>query len=167
MKYKGVGRRFLALLIDTILLSVILIIFSSVVGARSGNCNASFYIGANTSVNGVDKFYGLCGIPALAYFVLTFAYFVGLEWLVAGTPGKLITGIRVRTLDGGRISFLASLLRNLLRIVDALPGCIPYLVGAILIWNSDTRQRLGDRVAGTVVVSAGSPRPSGDIASVS
>lgn len=167
MEYKGVGRRFLALLIDTILLTVFLIIFAVVVGPRSGSCTASFYIGANTSVDGVDKFYGLCGFPAFAYFLLTFSYFVASEWLLAGTPGKLATGIRVRSLAGGRISLLASLLRNLLRVVDVLPGCIPYLVGAILIWSSDTRQRLGDRVAGTVVVSASSPRLSGENESVS
>jgi uncharacterized RDD family membrane protein YckC len=37
-----------------------------------------------------------------------------------------------------------------LRIVDALP--VAYLVGAIFVWTSDKRQRLGDRVAHTVVV---------------
>jgi uncharacterized RDD family membrane protein YckC len=47
----------------------------------------------------------------------------------------------------------AALIRNILRIVD---GLFVYLVGAILVWKSDKRQRLGDRVAHTVVVRASS-----------
>ena len=42
-----------------------------------------------------------------------------------------------------------AVLRNVLRIVD---GQLAYLVGAILVMTSRTKQRLGDRVAGTVVV---------------
>ncbi|MGZ8876324.1 MAG: hypothetical protein ACXW1F_07570 [Halobacteriota archaeon] len=41
-----------------------------------------------------------------------------------------------------------------LLIIDAIPFIIPFLLGAILIWTSDKRQRIGDRVAHTVVVKA-------------
>jgi uncharacterized RDD family membrane protein YckC len=44
-----------------------------------------------------------------------------------------------------------SLVRSLLRIID---GLFVYLVGAILVWRSDMKQRFGDRVAKTVVVRA-------------
>jgi uncharacterized RDD family membrane protein YckC len=58
----------------------------------------------------------------------------------------------VSTLDGSQIGFTASLVRNLLRIVDAIPFFIPYLVGAIIIWSTKLNQRLGDQAAKTVVV---------------
>jgi uncharacterized RDD family membrane protein YckC len=62
----------------------------------------------------------------------------------------MLLGIRVATVDGSRISWGASIIRNILRIIDALPFF--YLLGAILIWTSPQKQRLGDRVAKTVVV---------------
>lgn len=46
-----------------------------------------------------------------------------------------------------------------MRVVDGAPWIIPYLVGAIAVWNSPINQRLGDRVAQTVVVQKGSEVP--------
>ncbi len=51
-----------------------------------------------------------------------------------------------------------SLVRNLARLIDALPYVIPYLVGAVVVSGSSTRQRLGDRWAKTVVIASGSER---------
>jgi uncharacterized RDD family membrane protein YckC len=65
------------------------------------------------------------------------------------TLGKLAVGLRVTLEDGSRLDWRASLIRNLLRIVD---GFAFYLVGAVLVWTSPRRQRLGDRVAATLVV---------------
>jgi hypothetical protein len=57
------------------------------------------------------------------------------------TIGKMITRIRVvREEDGGKIDMERSFKRNILRIID---GLIAYLVGAVLIWRSDKKQRLG------------------------
>ena len=63
--------------------------------------------------------------------------------------GKMALGLRVIRTDGAPISWTESIIRNLLRIID---GLFVYLVGAILIWTSPLKQRLGDRVAKTVVV---------------
>ena len=52
--------------------------------------------------------------------------------------------------DGSAITFRASALRNLVRLVDALPGF--YFVGAVAIFASRNNQRLGDLAAGTIVV---------------
>jgi hypothetical protein len=49
----------------------------------------------------------------------------------------------------------AAAVRNLARAVDAFPYVIPYLVGAIAVRSSDTKQRLGDRWAKTVVILVG------------
>jgi len=62
-----------------------------------------------------------------------------------------IIRIKVVREDGRPIDMNQALTRNILRIID---GFIGYLIGAILIWRSDKKQRLGDRWAKTVVVKA-------------
>jgi uncharacterized RDD family membrane protein YckC len=57
----------------------------------------------------------------------------------------------VRAADGSRIGYGEAAIRTILRIID---GIFAYLIGAILIWSSDKKQRLGDRVAHTIVVPA-------------
>jgi hypothetical protein len=69
--------------------------------------------------------------------------------------GKGITGIQVRGKAGARCGMKGSLIRNLLRIVDAIGV---YLVGFLIAIFSKTRQRLGDHVAGTVVVERNTPK---------
>lgn len=75
-----------------------------------------------------------------------------MEAMQGATVGKMALGIRVIKLDGSPMSWGESIVRNLWRIVDHLPYAIPCLLGALLIWTSPTKQRLGDRVAHTVVV---------------
>jgi uncharacterized RDD family membrane protein YckC len=54
--------------------------------------------------------------------------------------------------DGAKPTWRAATLRNVLRFVDALPYVVPYLVGAVAVWNDrEQSRRLGDRVARTVV----------------
>lgn len=84
-------------------------------------------------------------------------YNVAMELTVGATVGKLVVGVRVVMADGSKITPGASILRNLLRIVDWLPFF--YLVGAIAIWAGPRRQRIGDRAAKTAVIAAGSNAP--------
>jgi uncharacterized RDD family membrane protein YckC len=60
----------------------------------------------------------------------------------------------VREADGAPIDYSEAAVRTILRFLDLIPYIIPYLLGATLIWSSDKKQRLGDRVARTVVVKA-------------
>lgn len=77
------------------------------------------------------------------------AYYIILEGTKGATLGKMICGIHVVHEDGTPCDIPSAIIRNLLRLVDGLFG---YLVGAIIIWNFDKKQRLGDIVAKTVVV---------------
>ena len=78
-------------------------------------------------------------------------YPVAFELLSDGqTLGKRVVGIRVVHLDGTRIRWQASLLRNLLTAADALPGS--YLFALTSMLCSQRFQRIGDHAAGTVVV---------------
>jgi uncharacterized RDD family membrane protein YckC len=94
----------------------------------------------------------------IAWIVLPALYYVLFEWLLSATPGKFVVGVRVRAAGGGRIGFTQSVVRNVARLVDAFPYAIPYIVGAIAISNSPTKQRLGDRWGKTVVILWGSDR---------
>ena len=96
--------------------------------------------------------FGLDGLPLALWAIGDFAYFVCMEWLFGGTVGKLLIGIRVTDKQGFPCSFGKALARNLLRPVDAFPYLIPYLVGFLVMGGTQGRQRLGDRVAGTMVV---------------
>jgi hypothetical protein len=89
----------------------------------------------------------------LASFAITVLYFTIMEGFFGATIGKFATGIRVVKEDGSKLDFPPALIRNLLRIIDAI---FFYLVGAIFVWTSPLKQRLGDRVANTVVITASS-----------
>lgn len=72
-----------------------------------------------------------------------------MESIVGATLGKLAMNVRVVRTDGGVAGMAASVIRNLLRIVDGLAG---YLVGWVAALLSPGRQRIGDRAAGTLVI---------------
>ena len=87
----------------------------------------------------------------LIVFLLQWGYFALFEAFGNGrTPGKRVAKIRVIHQSGRGISFIESLARNLVRFVDYLPGF--YAVGVVAIFVSRRHQRLGDMVAGTLVV---------------
>lgn len=88
------------------------------------------------------------GVGLFAIHVL---YFIVCEALFRGqTPGKRIAGIRV-VLENGRPASLAAVLaRNLLRLVDLMPG--GYGLAVVVMFVNSKAQRVGDLVAGTVVV---------------
>jgi uncharacterized RDD family membrane protein YckC len=135
MHYVGVGRRFWAILIDSIV----------------GLLWAVPFIDIDRSPGYFRAQLGTGGF--LASFAISVVYFTVMEGLFGATIGKFATGIRVRKADGSRLDFAPALIRNLLRIIDAI---FVYLVGAIFVWTSPIKQRLGDRVAKTVVVTASS-----------
>jgi uncharacterized RDD family membrane protein YckC len=99
----------------------------------------------------------LQGVLLLVMFLVAWSYFVVLEWLWQGqTVGKRMYGLRVIREDGAPVGFIASLIRNLLRMVDFLP--LFYGVGLVSVIVTTRSQRLGDIAAGTYVVRAPKPQ---------
>ncbi|QKY18851.1 RDD family protein [Halolamina sp. CBA1230] len=84
--------------------------------------------------------------------VVGLAYFVYTEGAYGQTLGKRAVGLVVVTEDGEPIGYGDALVRNVLRVVDALPAF--FLLGAVLIVVTDRGQRVGDLAAETVVVEA-------------
>ncbi|MEO8634327.1 MAG: stage II sporulation protein M [Gemmatimonadales bacterium] len=88
---------------------------------------------------------------SLLIFLSVWGYFTFFEGLRGGqTPGKRQMGIRVVRDTGHAVTFGAAAARNLLRVADFMPP--PYLIGAVLVAVHPRGKRLGDLVAGTVVV---------------
>lgn len=93
------------------------------------------------------------GLAMLLLFALTWAYSVVCEvWLGGQTLGKRALGLRVVNADGTPVTWLPSVVRNLLRVVDVLPGV--YGVGLVSTLIDPYARRLGDIVAGTMVIHA-------------
>ncbi|GAB3782368.1 RDD family protein [Dyella agri] len=96
------------------------------------------------------------GLAMLLMFALLWAYWVICElWLDGQSLGKRAMGLRVVNLDGTPVTWLPSVTRNLLRVVDALPGV--YGVGLASTLVDPCARRLGDIVAGTMVVHTKEP----------
>jgi uncharacterized RDD family membrane protein YckC len=131
----GVGPRAVAIIIDIVIFWVVSFIFALISG--------------DTSSGGFQ----VSGAPACLLFILELAYYPVMEVMWGGTVGKLALGLKVVRQDGAALDWGSSIIRTILRIVDFLPFF--YLLGAILIWTSPTKQRLGDRVAKTLVVKKG------------
>ncbi len=133
----GVGSRFTAALIDYLIQGVVLIALILVLAYGAG----------------LDP--GAGGFAAAAFVVSSFVLFTGydvaFEVLNAGrTPGKRLNGLRVVRQNGAPVTFATSAVRNVLRLIDILPGW--YLVGIAAILITGRNQRLGDLAAGTLVV---------------
>lgn len=91
------------------------------------------------------------GLSLVLYFALAWLYPVAFEVLNAGaTPGKRLCRIAVLRDDGTPVDWDAAFLRNALRFVDGMP--VGYAVALVVMGLSPDGKRLGDLLAGTVVV---------------
>lgn len=91
-------------------------------------------------------------LTSLITFVIIFGYFAFFETIWSGqTPGKRWLRLRVIKEDGRPINAFEALARNLLRTADALPPPL-YSIGILFVFASSRGKRLGDFVAGTVVI---------------
>ncbi len=91
------------------------------------------------------------GIIMFALSASFFLYFILFEWLWNGlTPGKKASGVRVVSYDGTPITVRAAVYRNLMRPADFMP--VLYFAGLIATFMNEKSQRMGDLVAGTIVI---------------
>lgn len=140
MDLAGLPLRFVAVLLDAV---IVFFPASIVVALLSGGGYAESDGGyAEAGVN-------LDGGGFWLFVALGLAYYVMCEALTGATLGKRMVGIRVVGEDGKHLTLGAAVVRNLLRLVDCL---FLYLVGGIFALTSPRGQRLGDRVAHTLVV---------------
>jgi uncharacterized RDD family membrane protein YckC len=136
----GIALRFVAVLLDAV---IVFLPLGIVVGLMTGGGYAERGDGyANAGINvGGSAFWLLLALGV--------GYYIVCEAATGATLGKRIVGIRVVDEDGDHVTFGAAVVRNLLRVVDAL---FFYLIGFLFAVTSTRGQRLGDRAAHTVVV---------------
>ena len=97
------------------------------------------------------------GVMAVAMFLVWWFYPIAFEVFYQGqTPGKRAMALRVVRSDGAPVGWQGSLVRNLLRVVDMLP--VGYAVGVVSGFLDPWGRRLGDIVAGTLVVHVPPPQ---------
>jgi uncharacterized RDD family membrane protein YckC len=110
-----------------------------------------------------SQFRGLTiAILLLTEFTVSTGYFIFWEMVTGGrSPGKLLVGLRVVRRNGQPIDLGSSVIRNLMRAVDMLPA--EYVVGLTSILLSSSGERLGDHVAGTIVLRLDRPETAGEI----
>lgn len=158
--YVGFGRRFIAYMIDSLILSVLLgivlygfIIFLAVPGMASGE-------------NSFDQALLIVTLLVLGITWYYYAYFDSSQYMA--TPGKLICGIKVVGKDGNSINFAKATVRYILKsgifflfaclTYSANRSLVEYVIAGCLIADNlfillfDTKTSLHDMVAGTYVV---------------
>lgn len=143
----GIGSRAIAALIDQAI--KVLLIVAAIAALAGGTAAFDAFAGGGTGRD--ESTFLAIAVAFIAIFLVNFGYDVLFETLASGrTPGKRWTGLRVVRDGGGPVSFVPSAVRNLVRLVDALPGA--YAIGLIAVVASSRNQRLGDMAAGTLVV---------------
>jgi uncharacterized RDD family membrane protein YckC len=134
----GFGRRFVAYLIDSIVLSVM----GCSIGWGIGLVAALLARGSEDAATGLNL-----SVQCLN-FLITAAYFV-MFWATTGqTLGKMATGIKVISTDGSSVSWGKALLRYIGYIVSSIPLALGF------IWAAFDAKRQGwhDKIANTYVV---------------
>jgi len=141
-------RRFAALVVDVVVISLL----DAVVNGTFGVTRVTGGVVPSMTSGSFASFTTQTTVDWFWLTLLWVAYYAVLESLFGATVGKSVAGLRVTDLEGRRVGWQAAILRNIGRLLDALPFL--YLVGGIFTLNSRLHQRLGDRFAGTLVIPA-------------
>lgn len=140
----GIGSRFLAAVVDTTLIALLLLIANFLLITLAGAVGQ-----APASGGGIAGW--LVAALALVSFAVLWGYYIFFEMVWNGqSPGKRLVGLRVIRGDGSPIGVVESIVRNLIRIIDFLP--LYYGIGVVVMFVSQRAQRLGDLAASTLVV---------------
>src|SRR3954468_4867038 len=125
----GIGSRFMAGLLDYLLCGIVYVVAILATLALGGRLAATI-------------------VSVTAVLAINVGYFTLFEVFGGGrTLGKRATGLRVVTDGGGQIGLRASLIRNIIRLVELSLAYVPALVSVLATKNN---QRLGDLAAGTL-----------------
>ena len=174
----GIGSRFLANMLDSLFqcaiylaLWIVALIVAALIGLSAGAFSrslAAFFAEAEIA------------LALIAAFAILWGYFIWFETRWNGqTPGKRQVGLRVIRDGGYPINIFAAIIRNLIRILDGMPivalllisigvfghqpgtaalGGLCILLPVLCLLLSGRYQRIGDFVAGTMVVKQRAPR---------
>lgn len=137
----GIGSRFLAALIDTTIIGLLLVATNAIL--------ILVFVGGFNDLSSASSF--VLAVLSLLSFAFFWGYYIFFEMTWNGSsPGKRQVGIRVIRADGTPITLAESVIRNLVRLIDFLPGA--YGLGLVTMFIDSKARRLGDLAANTMVV---------------
>ena len=146
----GIGSRFVAALLDSLILSAFFfaeLMVMVMIGAASS---------VSPAAGGWAETAGKWFIAFVVFinFAIVWGFFALFEAYWHGqTPGKRVMKLRVIKDSGRQITFFEALARNTVRLIDYMPGL--YLAGVITMLCNKQNKRLGDLAAGTLVAPVG------------
>jgi len=145
----GMFVRMMAYLVDLVVLVLLWV------------CLGLVFMGTFDQLTAADPPAGVLGVLFLFWFVTNWGYSVFWELAMRGqTPGKRMLGLRVLRQDGMPVGYRESALRNLWRVVDMMPAPF-YGIGCLSLLLDRKARRLGDLVAGTLVIRESQPESRG------
>ena len=137
----GIGSRFLAALIDTLIIGFLLMATNAIL--------ILVFVGGFNDLSSASSI--VIALISLISFAFFWGYYIFFEMTWNGSsPGKRQVGIRVIRADGTPITLAESVIRNLVRLIDFLPGA--YGLGLVTMFIDGKARRLGDLAANTLVV---------------
>jgi uncharacterized RDD family membrane protein YckC len=169
---QALSRRVGAFVVDQIVVfGVVAALASFALGVGGGVLGALAEVGAVQDplqtllggASGTTVFAVGAALFGVATSLATLVYFTVLEGAAGRTVGKALFGLVVVGTDGSPVGYRGALVRTLLRPLDQFPAL--YLLGFGSMLTSERRQRIGDRLANTVVVAADTGRSTVDGAS--
>jgi uncharacterized RDD family membrane protein YckC len=131
---KNIGKRFVAGLIDYVLLYSLIFAYLYSFGEQNN-----------------EGGFSVTGLAAIVPFIMWFAIIVLTEVLFGATLGNSIMNLKPKSLtsNNGELTFGQSITRHLFDPIDMFPFGI---IGILTMKNSSKNQRLGDIIANTTVV---------------
>jgi uncharacterized RDD family membrane protein YckC len=157
----GVGSRGGAVLVDTFLQAIVLLLVTlALAGATAAASSFIDSLSAGPDGTGIL----ILALWLFAALVISSGYFMVFEIVWNGqTPGKRLLGLRVIRESGYPIRPVDSVIRNLVRVVDWLP--VGYGIGVLVMLLNPRARRMGDFAGGTLVVREGRQRTLSTVAS--
>jgi len=153
--YGGLGRRFIAFIVDIILILIFDIVAVSVLGMIRGLQNLVFYLQGqpveSLTVDGTTAalFGSIIAAYGFAIILVPWIYFAGFESSRSqATPGKLLMKIVVTDLEGNKPTFARVTLRHFAKIISTLL----IFTGFLAIGFTQKKQGFHDKIAGCLVL---------------
>jgi uncharacterized RDD family membrane protein YckC len=154
--YAGLGRRFVAFIVDFIIILLFDLVAMAVLGLTRGIQNSYFYFVQHvpadqlTTEGTMAAMYGsILAAYGIVLIVIPWLYFAGFESSRSqATPGKLLMHIVVTDMTGNKPTFARVTLRHFAKFVSALI----IFIGFLMIGLTQKRQGLHDRIAGCLVL---------------
>lgn len=161
-KFAGFWRRFIAYMIDGFIIGMVLIVLMIVAGVAyfAGSMTGDGKAVMSHMSNPAEQMASLSLWIWVFSTFLNMAYFTYFHGLTGRTPGKMLLGLQVVTVEGGPLNFGIAFLRSVGYLVSSFVFCLGY------IWIGFDKKKQGwhDKIAGTVVIIR---EPEGSTAGIS